>query len=100
MCQIVVIHRNCNGLHGGFQFVLGQVTLPNDEHLSAISFYHSVPLHDQDLHCKKIQAEYEVPPKRYKLMKNNAEKIQANGEVVLKRYRLMCNLDEKIQANE
>ena len=31
--QIVVIHRYCNGLHGGFQFVLGQVALPNDEHL-------------------------------------------------------------------
>ena len=28
MCQIVVIQRDCNGLHGGFQFVLGQVTLP------------------------------------------------------------------------
>ena len=34
MVQIVVIQRDCNGLHGGFQFVLGQVTLPNDEHLS------------------------------------------------------------------
>ena len=42
--QIVVIQRDCNGLHGGFQFVLGQVALPNDEHLSAISYCHSIPL--------------------------------------------------------
>ena len=40
---------------------------------------------------QKIQANCEVNPKRYKLMKNNAEKIQANREVVLKRYRLPEN---------
>ena len=66
MVQIVVIQGNCNGLHGGFQFVLGQVTLPNDEHLSAISYSHSVPLHDQDLHRKKIQADmYGAQNKKY-----------------------------------
>ena len=36
MCQIVVIQRDCNRLHGGFQFVLGQVALPNDEHLPTV----------------------------------------------------------------